>query len=98
MTRRTAEEIPLPGGDFRLFLTRLSLQGFLACGLLENPITGTKEINPPTAHMVLDDLKMIQEKTQGNLEIGEADTLIKVVEDMGHAVATMDAKVATDGA
>ncbi|MEZ6019135.1 MAG: hypothetical protein R3F17_03270 [Planctomycetota bacterium] len=37
MTERTAADMPLPGGDFRLFLTRLSIQGFLACGLLETP-------------------------------------------------------------
>jgi len=97
MTQRTAADMPLPGGDFRLFLTRLSLQGFLACGLVENPITGKAEVNPPTAHMVLDDLKMLLEKTQGNLEIGEVETLKKAIEDMGQAVANMDAQTPSNG-
>ena len=42
---RRAEELPLPGGEFRLFVTRLSFQGLLSCGLLENPVTGTKQVN-----------------------------------------------------
>ncbi len=97
MSERTAADVPLPGGDFRLFLTRLSLQGFLACGLMENPITGKAEVNPPTAHMVLDDLKMLQEKTAGNLEIGEADTLQKAIHDLGSAVAALDQRIAEQG-
>ena len=60
---------------------------------MENPITGKAEINPPTAHMVLDDLKMLQDKTAGNLEIGEADTLQKAVQDLGAAVAALDQKL-----
>ncbi len=90
MSERTAADVPLPGGDFRLFITRLSLQGFLACGLMENPITGKAEINAPTAQMVLDDLKMLQEKTAGQLEIGEAETLNKAIQDLGGAVAALD--------
>ncbi|HPF13392.1 MAG: DUF1844 domain-containing protein [Planctomycetes bacterium] len=91
MTQRTASDMPLPGGDFRLFLTRLSLQGFLACGLLENPITGRKDVNPAGARMVLDDLKMLREKTLGNLEPGEEQTIDKAIEDLGHAVAALKA-------
>ena len=54
-TQRTAEEIPLPGGDFRLFVTRLSFQGMLSLGLLENPITKTKHLNLHGARMIVDD-------------------------------------------
>ncbi len=81
--------MPLPGGDFNLFLTRLSLQGFLACGLLENPITRTKEQNPASAQMILDDLIMLRELTSGNLEIGEAETLGKAIADLTGAVAAL---------
>ncbi len=81
--------MPLPGGDFRLFLTRLSIQGFLACGLMENPITGSKQVNPDSAQMILDDLTMLRDKTQGNLEIGEAETLNKAISDLTGAVAAL---------
>ena len=36
---RTAADVPLPGGDFRLFVTRLSLQAMMSLGMLENPLT-----------------------------------------------------------
>ena len=53
--------MPLPGGDFRLFITRLSFQGMISMGLLENPVTGTKQQNLEQARLVYEDLVMIQE-------------------------------------
>jgi hypothetical protein len=88
---RRAEDVPLPGGDFRLFVTRLSLQGMLAMGLLENPLTGTKATNLPSARMVIDDLRMLQEKTFGNLDDEEQQFIDKVVADLRRAYAQVDA-------
>ncbi|MCP3918410.1 MAG: DUF1844 domain-containing protein [bacterium] len=81
---RTAADIPLPGGEFRLFITRLSFQGLLSCGVLENPVTGTKDVNAAGAKMILDDLKMLRSKTAGNLDADEAAHLDKVVSDLEH--------------
>lgn len=80
--QRTAEDMPLPGGDFRLFITRLSFQGMISMGLLENPVTGTKQQNLEQARLVYEDLVMIQEKTVGNLEDDEQAHLDKVVADL----------------
>ncbi len=85
--QQTAEDIPLPGGDFRLFVTRLSFQGMLCLGLMENPVTGTKQINLPQARMILDDLVMLQERTTGNLSGDENGHLRKVVSDLQHMLA-----------
>lgn len=74
--------MPLPGGDFRLFITRLSFQGMISMGLLENPVTGTKQQNLEQARLVYEDLVMIQEKTVGNLEDDEQAHLDKVVADL----------------
>lgn len=79
---RKAEDVPLPGGEFRLFVTRLSFQGLLSCGLLENPVTGTKQVNLPSALMILEDLRMLRTKTAGNLEPDEASHLDKVIGDL----------------
>lgn len=79
---RTAADMPLPGGDFRMFVTRLSFQGMLSLGLLENPVTGTKQKNLPQAKLVYEDLVMLQEKTVGNLEPDEQAHLDKVVGDL----------------
>ena len=82
---RTADELPLPGGEFRLFVTRLSFQGMLSLGLLENPLTQTRQVNLPGARMIIDDLQMLRVKTQGNLEPDEAAQLDKIIADLeGH--------------
>ncbi|MEL6713925.1 MAG: DUF1844 domain-containing protein, partial [Planctomycetota bacterium] len=68
---RTAGDVPLPGGEFRLFVTRLAYQLMMSCGLLENPVTGTKQVNADNARMLLADLAMLREKTDGNLDPDE---------------------------
>lgn len=88
---RAAEDMPLPGGDFRLFVTRLSFQGMLSLGLMENPVTGTKQVNLPQARMVLDDLVMLRGKTAGNLEPDEEAYIAKVVGDLEHMFAQVSA-------
>ena len=94
MTERTAADMPLPGGDFLLFITRQAIQGFLACGALENPITKRKDVNPPGARMVLEDLKMLREKTRGNLGRDEENSLDKAIDDLGGWVEKLDAQEA----
>jgi hypothetical protein len=79
---RRAEEVPLPGGDFRMFVTRLSVQAMLSLGLLDNPLTGKKTLQLDHARMTIDDLVMLRMKTAGNLRPEEADHLAKVVEDL----------------
>ena len=87
---RTAADMPLPGGEFRLFITRLSLQAMMGMGLIENPLTGTAQKNLPGARMVIDDLIMLREKTVGNLDGGESSQLSKVVSDLEHAWAKVN--------
>lgn len=80
--RRTAADVPLPGGDFRLFVTRLSFQAMMSLGLIENPLTGTQTRNEANARMLVDDLLMLREKTRGNLEPDEDAYLEKVTNDL----------------
>lgn len=79
---KSASEMPLPGGDFRLFVTKLSIQGLFALGLIENPITKKTEVNLGHAQTLIDDLLMLREKTQGNLGQDEAAHLNKVISDL----------------
>ena len=83
---RKASDVPLPGGSFRLFVTRLSFQAMLSLGLLENPLTKTRSTNLPNAQMLLDDLLMLQAKTAGNLEPDEQEHLEKVISDVEYAL------------
>jgi hypothetical protein len=87
---RTAADVPLPGGEFRLLVTRFSFQAMLALGLLENPLTKTKQKNPDGARMVIDDLLMLREKTLGNLDPDEAGHLDKVIRDLESAFVKLE--------
>ena len=92
-----AEDIPLPGGDFRLFITRLSYQAMLCLGVMENPVTKTRQVNLDQARMVLDDLKMLQERTSGNLDADEAAHMLKIVSDLSHLYEQVQAQGRTQG-
>ena len=83
---RRASDLPLPGGSFRLFVTRLSFQAMLALGLLENPITKARTTNLANARMLLDDLLMLRAKTAGNLDPDEHEHLEKVISDVEYAL------------
>jgi hypothetical protein len=58
---RKASDVPLPGGNFHLFVSRLSIQAMISMGILENPLTKRKEVHPGNARMLLDDLAMLRE-------------------------------------
>jgi hypothetical protein len=81
---RHAEDLPLPGGDFRLFVQRLAYQALIGLGLLENPLTRTKEAHPEQARSLIDDLAMLREKTRGNLTPDEDEHLARILRDLEH--------------
>lgn len=89
--QRKASDVPLPGGDFRLLVTRLAFQAMISLGILENPVTKTRQLNLDTARMLLADLAMLLEKTRGNLEADEQAHLEKVITDLRAAMAKMPA-------
>jgi hypothetical protein len=79
---RRADELPLPGGDFRLFVQKLGYQALISMGVLENPVTRTKEARLDLARSVIDDLVMLRDKTRGNLELEETEHLSGVIGDL----------------
>lgn len=72
----------MPGGDFRLFLQKIAMQGFYALGLVEIPGAPRQEPNVMLARTVADDLLMLREKCAGNLDEGERMTLDKYIADL----------------
>ncbi len=79
---RTAEDMPLPGGSFTLFVQKLAYQALITLGVVENPLTRRREPNLPHAQTVIDDLMMLREKTRGNLAPDEEQHLTQVVADL----------------
>ena len=87
---RRADELPLPGGDFRLFVQRLAYQALIGLGLLENPLTRTKEAHPDQARSLIDDLVMLREKTHGNLTPDEDEHLGRILRDLEHHLRSVE--------
>jgi hypothetical protein len=77
-----AGEHSLPGGDFRLLVTRLNIQCLLALGLIENPVTGKAETRLDHARALIEDLRMLRDKTKGNLSSEEEQALEKSIRDL----------------
>ncbi len=93
---RRAEDVPLPGGDFRLFVQKLGYQALISMGIVENPLTKTRETNLALAQGVIDDLMMLRDKSRGNLEEEEEQHLNAVIGDLQkHFVVIQDKETAS---
>jgi len=68
-----------------MFVTKLAYQAMMSLGIIENPITNTKQVQLPNARMLLDDLTMLQDKTSGNLDPDEYEHIEKVIRDLERA-------------
>ncbi|MFQ5956664.1 MAG: DUF1844 domain-containing protein [Candidatus Brocadiales bacterium] len=73
---------PLPEANFTLFVSGLATQILVALGQIENPISRTKEKNLEQARYTIDTLKMLEEKTEGNLTPEEKRYLEGVLYDL----------------
>lgn len=71
MTQRFIEFIMMQAQQTALFL-----------GRLPNPQTGRPEVNLEVAHMLIDQLEMIREKTRGNLNHEETEILGSILSDL----------------
>lgn len=70
------EDAPIKA-DFKFFVTSLSIQTWIALGLIPNPADQKTQENLPQAKFLIDSLEMIEQKTKGNLESEEK----KLIED-----------------
>ncbi|MAB81054.1 MAG: hypothetical protein CMJ89_17035 [Planctomycetes bacterium] len=93
---KTAADAPLPGGNFRLFVQKLGYQALISMGLLDNPITNERSSNLSHAESIIDDLRMLRDKTAGNLEKDEKEHIEKVVSDLQHHFVTLQQKAGSE--
>ncbi len=78
---RPAEDAAF-GGDFRLFVQKLGYQALISLGVIENPLTQTAEAKPDLARAVIDDLRMLRDKTRGNLDEDEEGHITGVIQNL----------------
>lgn len=73
---------PLPPATFIGLVQVFATQAMLGLGDIENPITGKKEKDLDMAKYNIDMLQVLEEKTQGNLDIQEKNLLSQVLYDL----------------
>jgi DNA polymerase III delta prime subunit len=72
---QTAEDMPLPEMDFKLFVYSLTMQTMMHLGDLPNPISKETEMDLKQAKQTIDILGILAEKTKGNLDEDEKKML-----------------------
>lgn len=72
----------MPEASFSLFVSGLMMEGLIALGEIEHPVTKKKEADLNHATFVIDTLAMLKEKTKNNLTSEEDGALDAVLYDL----------------
>lgn len=72
----------LPPADFITHCASLATQAMIFMGAIANPLTGQADIDFEQARYVIDVLAMLKEKTLGNLQQDEQDTLDSLIGEL----------------
>jgi Domain of unknown function (DUF1844) len=70
------------GASFTAYVLSLASTAAVHFGDLENPVTGSREMNLQTAGHLIDVLAMLEEKTRGNLSLEERQLLEQVLYEL----------------
>jgi hypothetical protein len=73
---------PLPAIDFSTFIMSLNASALVHLGVIEDPVTRQKVKNLPLGKQTVDMLRMLQEKTRGNLTETEEKLLEGILYDL----------------
>jgi hypothetical protein len=80
--KATGEEAALPAIDFSTFIMSLNASALVHLGIIDDPVSGKKTKNLPLGKQTVDMLKMLQEKTRGNLTEEEDKLLQGILYDL----------------
>ena len=67
---------------FDLFLSSLMIEGLIALGEIENPVTKKKETRLGQARYVIDVIAMLEEKTKNNTTTEEKDAISHILYEL----------------
>ncbi len=81
------EPEPPPAADFQHFLSGLGMQALIFLGVMKNPGTGRREQDLEQAKYIIDVIRMLKEKTAGNLTASEQETLDNLLYELQMAYA-----------
>jgi hypothetical protein len=77
-----AEGAALPAIDFSTFIMSLNASALVHLGIIDDPTTGQRTKNLPLGKQTVDMLRMLQEKTRGNLTEEEDKLLQGILYDL----------------
>lgn len=73
---------PLPGINFSSFIISLSSSAMFHFGEIPDPVTNKKQKNLPMAKQTIDILRILKEKTAGNLDKNEENLFDNLLHDL----------------
>jgi hypothetical protein len=76
------EGASLPEVDFSTFVMSLNASALVHLGVIDDPVTGQRTKNLPLGKQTVDMLRMLQEKTRGNLTEAEEKLLQGILYDL----------------
>jgi len=80
-TAKIQEEYPQEI-NLGLFLSSLMVEGLIALGDIENPMTKKKEMNLGQARYVIDVISMLEEKTKNNVTADEKTAIDQILYEL----------------
>ena len=81
-SRERGEAAPDEASSFTNFILSLSSSCFMSLGQIPNPMTGTAELDLPSAGSIIDILEMLKVKTDGNLDAYEKTLLDRTLSQL----------------
>lgn len=72
----------LEEANFLSIVMRMATGAYIAIGAIEDPVTGKKKEDVKMAQYLIDSLRILQEKTNGNLEVEEEGYLDQIIADL----------------
>jgi len=81
-TDESKQHPPLPEINFATFVVSLNASALMHLGAIEDPTTGKTDKNLSMAKQTIDILKVLEEKTAGNLSKDEENLLKSILYDL----------------
>lgn len=81
-TDESKQHPPLPEINFATFVVSLNASALMHLGAIEDPTTGKTDKNLSMAKQTIDILKLLEEKTAGNLSKDEENLLKSILYDL----------------
>lgn len=68
--------------NFSLYISGLMMEGMVALGEIEHPVSKKKEFNPIHSKLIIDTLGILEEKTKNNLTNDESQMLDAILYEL----------------